>query len=202
VDIRRNSPQPDEVLRRRTRPGILSFSQKASEKGIVMLQRALTAVLKWEGGYVNHPSDPGGATNMGITQKTLEGWRGAPVTAEDVKALIHEEAEAIYEARYWSACRCDAFRWPVALMVFDAAVNHGPGRAARLLQEALGVTADGAIGPVTLGAAQTKDPASLATEIAARRMVFYGSLKTFKTFGLGWSRRLMDVLGAALTPER
>lgn len=167
-----------------------------------MLDRALTTVLKWEGGYVNHPKDPGGATNMGITLKTLEGWRGAPVTPEDVKALTHDEAEAIYRARYWAACRCEALEFPVALMVFDAAVNHGPGRAARLLQEALGVTVDGAIGPVTLGAAQAKDPAALATEIAARRMVLYGSLKTFRTFGLGWSRRLMDVLGAALAPER
>lgn len=167
-----------------------------------MLQRVLTVVLKWESGYVNHPGDPGGPTNMGITLKTLEGWRGAPLTAEDVKALTHDEAEAIYKARYWAACRCEAFEFPVALMVFDAAVNHGPGRAARLLQEALGVSVDGAIGPVTLDAAQAKDPVALATEIAARRMVFYGSLKTFKTFGLGWSRRLMDVLGEALTPER
>jgi lysozyme family protein len=167
-----------------------------------MLDRALKTVLKWEGGYVNHPNDPGGATNMGITLKTLAGWRGAPVTAEDVKALTHDEAEAIYKARYWTECKCEAFEFPVALMVFDAAVNHGPGRAARLLQDALGVTADGAIGPVTLGAAQAKDPKVLATEIAARRMVFYGSLRTFETFGLGWSRRLMDVLAAALTPER
>jgi lysozyme family protein len=167
-----------------------------------MLDRALKTVLKWEGGYVNHPKDPGGATNMGITQKTLQGWRGAPVTAEDMKALTHKEAEAIYKARYWAACQCEALEFPVALMVFDAAVNHGPGRAARLLQEALGVTVDGAIGPVTLGAAQAKDPAALATEIAARRMVFYASLKTFKTFGLGWSRRLMDVLAAALAPAR
>jgi lysozyme family protein len=154
-----------------------------------MLDRALKTVLKWEGGYVNHPKDPGGATNMGITQKTLQGWRGAPVTAEDMKALTHKEAEAIYKARYWAACQCEALEFPVALMVFDAAVNHGPGRAARLLQEAL-------------GAAQAKDPAALATEIAARRMVFYASLKTFKTFGLGWSRRLMDALAAALAPAR
>ena len=93
-----------------------------------MLDRALKTVLKWEGGYVNHPKDPGGATNMGITQKTLQGWRGAPVTAEDMKALTHKEAEAIYKARYWAACQCEALEFPVALMVFDAAVNHGPGR--------------------------------------------------------------------------
>jgi len=163
-----------------------------------VFEKALAHVLRHEGGYVDHPDDPGGATNFGITLATLQGWRGLGVTKADVKALTRGEAGALYRTRYWDHCRCDELPEPVAFMVFDAAVNHGTTRVARLLQEALGVAADGRIGPVTLGAAQAAEPSALVTEIAARRMVFYASLSHFRTFGLGWSRRLMGTLVAAL----
>ncbi|MGY6531509.1 glycoside hydrolase family 108 protein [Glycocaulis sp.] len=159
--------------------------------------KALDHVLKWEGGYVDHPDDPGGATNFGITLATLQGWRGRSVTKADVKALTKAEAGEIYKARYWDQCRCDELPEGVDAIVFDAAVNHGPGRAARLLQEALNVGVDGIIGPITMGAAKGADPRELVCEIGARRMVLYGSLAHFRTFGLGWSRRLMGtVVGA------
>lgn len=159
--------------------------------------KALDHVLQWEGGYVDHPDDPGGATNFGITLATLQGWRGRSVTKADVKALTKAEAGEIYKARYWDSCRCDELPEGVGAIVFDAAVNHGAGRAARLLQEALNVTADGQIGPVTLAAARAADARALVCEIAARRMVLYGNLAHFRTFGLGWSRRLMGtVVGA------
>lgn len=159
---------------------------------------ALAHVLAHEGGYVDHPDDPGGATNFGITLATLQSWRGRSVTRADVRALTKAEAGDIYRARYWDVCRCDELPEPVAFIVFDAAVNHGVSRAVRLLQEALGVTADGRIGPATLGAARAADTKSLVTEIAARRMVLYGNLAHFRTFGLGWSRRLMGTLAATL----
>jgi lysozyme family protein len=160
--------------------------------------KALAHVLIHEGGYVDHPEDPGGATNFGITLATLQGWRGRAVSKADVRALTKAEAGDIYRARYWDACRCGELPEPVALIVYDAAVNHGAARAAKLLQEALGVTADGRIGPVTLDAAGSAEPRALVTEIAARRMVLYGNLAHFRTFGLGWSRRLMGTLAAAL----
>ncbi|GGG90906.1 MAG TPA: hypothetical protein DF715_12060 [Oceanicaulis sp.] len=160
---------------------------------------ALAHVLIHEGGYVDHPDDPGGATNFGITLATLQGWRGRSVTRADVRTLTRGEAAEIYKARYWDQCRCDELPGPVAFIVFDAAVNHGASRAVRLLQEALGVTADSRIGPATLAAARRADPRGLVSEIAARRMVLYGNLAHFRTFGLGWSRRLMGTLVGAFS---
>jgi lysozyme family protein len=158
---------------------------------------ALAHVFYWEGGFSDHPSDPGGATNFGITQGTLAAWRGKAVSREDVRALTRQEAGAIYRARYWDACRCDDLPAGVDAMVFDAAVNHGPRQAALFLQRALGVSDDGVIGPQTLAAAARLKPGDTICEIAARRMVFYARLNTFPTFGLGWARRLMSTLEKA-----
>ncbi len=159
---------------------------------------ALEHVLLFEGGYVDHPSDPGGATNMGITIGTLADWRNTPVTKDDVKNLTLQEAGQIYKARYWDACRCDEMPDGIAFMLFDAAVNHGPNRASRFLQQAAGVADDGIIGPQTMGAVLDKDADELIEEYAARRMHFYGQLSTFSVFGLGWSRRLMSAIALAL----
>lgn len=159
---------------------------------------ALAHVLAHEGGYVDHPDDPGGATNFGITLATLQSWRERSVTKAEVRALTQAEAGEIYKARYWDSCRCDELPGPVAFIVFDAAVNHGVSRAVRILQEAVGVTADGRIGPATLAAAGRADPRGLVSEIAARRMLLYGNLAHFRTFGLGWSRRLMGTLVGAV----
>jgi lysozyme family protein len=164
----------------------------------VRFQTALAHVIKWEGGFVDHPDDPGGATNHGITLATLRAWRGEAVTAQDVRELSRDEAAAIYRARYWDRCRCGEMPAGLDLLVFDGAVNHGPGQSVRMLQQALGVAADGLIGPQTLGAAGRADARAAITETAARRMVFYGGLPTFGTFGLGWSRRLMDTVRAGL----
>jgi lysozyme family protein len=157
-------------------------------------EAALAHVFHWEGGFSDHPSDPGGATHFGITHGTLAAWRGTPVSREDVRALTRDEAGAIYRARYWDACRCDDLPAGVDTMVFDAAVNHGPRQAALFLQRALGVADDGAIGPQTLAAANRQNPAQIVCEIAARRMVFYARLNTFPSFGLGWARRLMSTV--------
>ncbi|MEQ8406036.1 MAG: glycosyl hydrolase 108 family protein [Oceanicaulis sp.] len=162
--------------------------------------RAMEAVVKWEGGFVNHPDDPGGATNLGITRNTLSGWRGRPVSVEEVRDLTYEEAKAIYRTLYWDVCRCGEMEWPAALMVFDASVNHGVRQAARFLQRAVGVTADGIIGPITLGAVQAVDAKTVAEAVAARRMAFYGELATFGVFGFGWARRLMNILRLSLEP--
>ncbi|MBI1263317.1 MAG: hypothetical protein GC187_01120 [Alphaproteobacteria bacterium] len=170
---------------------------EAWRQGMDRFETVLAHVLHWEGGFSDHPADPGGATNYGITHGVLAQWRGQPVSREDVRALTLAEAGAIYRARYWDACRCSDLPPGVDLMVFDAAVNHGPRQAALFLQRALGAADDGVIGPRTLAAAARQDAGQTVCEIAARRMVFYARLNTFPSFGLGWARRLMSVLAQA-----
>ncbi|MFP4518253.1 MAG: glycoside hydrolase family 108 protein, partial [Oceanicaulis sp.] len=166
---------------------------------MAQFERALEVVLKWEGGFSNNPADPGGATNLGITQETLRLWRGAPVGVEDVRNLTLEEAREIYRTLYWDVCRCAEMEWAAALMVFDAAVNHGPRQAALFLQRVVDVEADGTIGPLTL-AATNANPETVAEEVGARRMAFYGELANFGIFGFGWSRRLMNILRVCVQP--
>jgi len=160
---------------------------------------ALTHVLKFEGGYSDHPSDPGGATKFGITHAVLTRHRGHQVGKAEVKALTKEEAAAIYRADYWEAACCDDLPSGLDLAVFDCAVNQGAGRAKRFLQQAARVTVDGRIGPVTLAAVRAAPSDALLIEFMARRMRSYGLLRRlFRTFGLGWSRRLMAVHAEAL----
>lgn len=160
---------------------------------------ALAHVLKFEGGYSDHPSDPGGATNLGITKAVLQAYRGHAVSKADVRALSRAEAAAIYRSRYWDAAKCDQLPGGLDLAVFDCAVNQGVGRAARFLQQAAQVNVDGKIGPKTLAAITDIRPNELLVEFMARRMNSYGLLqKLFKVFGLGWSRRLMATHAMAL----
>lgn len=160
---------------------------------------ALKHVLKFEGGYSDHPKDPGGATNFGITIGVLGEFRGAPVTKHDVRILTLAEASRIYRSRYWNAVSCDQLPAGLDLAVFDCAVNQGVGRAARFLQIAARVKTDGIVGPLTLNAVSTARQAPLLCEFMAYRMRSYGLLKSlFLTFGLGWSRRLMATHAEAI----
>ncbi|MCA6264154.1 glycosyl hydrolase 108 family protein [Phenylobacterium sp.] len=158
----------------------------------------LDRVLKHEGGFVDHPKDPGGATNMGITRDTLSDWLKRPATVDEVKDLSRDTAAGIYRARYWSPILADGLPTGVDYMLFDLAVNSGVGRAAKFLQLEIGVTPDGKIGPVTLGAAMKKDPKGLVLGLSERRENFFRALPTFATFGKGWIRRLRDVTRDAL----
>jgi len=163
-------------------------------------ETALAHVLRYEGGYSDHPSDPGGATNRGITKAVLEAYRGHAVSKDDVRALAKAEAAAIYRARYWDAAKCDQLPGGLDIAVFDCAVNQGIRRAARFLQQAAEVTADGQIGPTTLAAVAGAQQGTLLAEFMARRMNSYGLLqKLFRVFGLGWSRRLMATHAVALS---
>ena len=112
----------------------------------------LPLILAHEGGWVDHPSDPGGATNLGVTIGTLSDWLGRPATKVEVKALTPATVAPIYEARYWKAAHCHELPAGVDYMCFDLAVNSGPGQSLKWLQMELGVTADGVIGPKTLSA--------------------------------------------------
>lgn len=163
-----------------------------------MFHSALEHVFREEGGFVNHPQDPGGATNFGITHKVLQAHRQAAVTIDAVRDLTREEASAIYHQNYWLAGRCDKLPSRLAFMHFDACVNHGIGQAAKFLQRSAGVTADGSIGPRTLAATRSTNERDALIDYATQRMVFYARLKTFDSFGRGWSRRLMRTFAHCL----
>ena len=166
----------------------------------VNFERALMHVLKHEGGYSDHPSDPGGATKYGITHAVLAQHRGHSLGKAEIQALTQQEAAEIYRRRYWDTASCAVLPTGLDLAVFDCAVNQGVGRATRLLQEALKVKADGVIGPKTLSAIAAMPVDELLAEFMARRMRAYGLLASlFRTFGLGWSRRLMATHAAALS---
>jgi lysozyme family protein len=159
---------------------------------------ALQALLKHEGGYVNHPSDPGGMTNLGVTKRVWEEWVGHPVTEATMRALKPEAVAPLYKNKYWDKIQGDFLPDGVDLAVFDAAVNSGPGRAAKWLQELVGAKADGFIGPQTLATVGQIDPRMLVVDYNAYRLTFLQKLPTFPTFGKGWSNRVAAVTTEAL----
>lgn len=162
------------------------------------LAACLAEIFAHEGGYVDHPKDPGGVTNFGITRATLAAWRGRPVSRDEVRDLTRGEAEAIYRARYWAPVKGDALPPGLDLVALDAAVNSGVPRSVQWLQRALGVPADGRIGPVTLQAAQAAAPAEVIARACALRRGFLQGLRGWGSFGRGWSRRLARVEATAL----
>lgn len=161
--------------------------------------RALPLVLQYEGGYVDHPKDPGGATNLGITQKVLAAWRGRSVTKAEVKALTVGEAGEIYRANYWKPVRGDALPGGLDLVTFDAGVNSGPKRGIQWTQKAVGVATDGVFGSKTLTAVQNADVPKAIKGACAARLGFVKSLAIWNTFGKGWSRRIANVEATALS---
>lgn len=157
---------------------------------------ALAAVLHHEGGYVDHPKDPGGRTNLGCTQKVWEEWVGHQVDEHTMRNLSPADVAPLYKARYWDKVHGDDLPAGVDYVVFDAAINSGPGRAAKWLQEVVGVTADGAIGPGTMRAVMAHNPAELVSAYQAKRLSFLKALPTWGTFGKGWGRRVDEVADA------
>jgi lysozyme family protein len=153
---------------------------------------AVSRVLKHEGGFVDHPSDPGGATNYGITVAVARshGYNGP------MRALPESMARHIYHVAYWRPMRCDDLPAGARYVALDAAVHSGVRQAALWLQRALGVAADGVIGPRTLAAAQGMDGAELRARMLAQRLRFMTDLKTWGTFGRGWARRIADLMEA------
>lgn len=156
-------------------------------------RRCLAETLKHEGGWADHPKDPGGATMKGITLATFRAFKGKTATKADLRAISDADLEAIYRNGYWATTRCDDLPAGVDLMVFDLAVNSGPGRAAQFLQEAVGVTADRSIGPLTLAGVKALPASEIVLRMRNRRDRFFRGLPTFPTFGRGWLRRLEDV---------
>ncbi|MBS9478833.1 glycoside hydrolase family 108 protein [Ancylobacter radicis] len=160
---------------------------------------ALRRVLVHEGGYADHPADPGGATMKGITQRVYDGWRRRNGRAlRPVRRIAADEVAAIYRAQYWDALRADDLPAGLDYCLFDAGVNSGPAQAAKWLQRALGVAADGQIGEATLAALMAAEVPELIAAVCERRLAMLRSLRTFRHFGAGWSRRVGEVRAAAL----
>lgn len=162
----------------------------------------LSEVLRHEGGYVNHPRDPGGMTNLGVTKKAWDEYTGKSATEADMRALTPSKVTAFYRARYWNPCLCDQLPAGLALCVFDFAVNAGPTRSARYLQKLVGASVDGQIGPATIAAvyamARREGAAAMVRGFQNCRRAYYHGLSTFDTFGRGWLRRVDAVETAAL----
>jgi lysozyme family protein len=154
---------------------------------------ALKAILHHEGGYVNHPSDPGGMTNLGVTKRVWEEWVGHEVDEKTMRNLTPELVGPMYKVKYWDKIKGDDLPTGVDYVVFDAAVNSGPGRAAKWLQACVGVEPDGGIGPKTLAAVNAFDTNQLIEDYAKRRLSFLMDLQTWDTFGKGWGRRVAEV---------
>ena len=150
-------------------------------------------VLKNEGGYVDNPADPGGATNLGCTKAVWEQYIGRSVTKDDIKALTPNDVMPLYKVKYWDTIKGDDLPEGVDYAVFDYAINSGPSRAAKALQSVLSITVDGQIGPATLRALETSNPREVATAVCEARLAFLQSLSTYATFGKGWSRRVSEV---------
>jgi lysozyme family protein len=156
-------------------------------------EQCLALVLKHEGGFVNHPKDPGGMTNLGVTKKVWEEYVGHSVDETTMRGLGPADVAPLYKKNYWDKIHGDQLPSGVDYACFDLAVNSGVGRAAKLLQQAVGVSADGAIGPATLDAVASQNPRDVATEVCDLRLKFLQSLPIFATFGKGWSRRVAEV---------
>jgi len=162
--------------------------------------KALELVLKHEGGYVDHPQDPGGATNYGITKKVYETYLGRSCTKDEVKEMPLEAVSEIYKRKYWDKIKGDDLPNGLDWCVFDFAVNAGVSRAARTLQGFLATAIDGIIGSGTLEAIDNY-PTSIKGVIevyTAQRSTFYRTLKHYETFGKGWDRRCYETRKTAL----
>ena len=158
----------------------------------------IVMLLHHEGGYVNHPKDPGGETNLGVTKRVYEEWGGT----KEMKDLTVEDVEPIYKKNYWDKIKGDDLPDGLDLCVFDFGVNAGPGRAAKFLQRMIGTTVDGGIGPMTLAKVNEYVKENTIEETIEKyqsmRQEYYESLSTFETFGRGWTRRVEETTKMAL----
>jgi len=159
---------------------------------------AFALVLKHEGGYVNHPKDPGGMTNLGVTKKVWEEFVGREVDEREMRALTPDVVKPLYKKNYWDKIKGDQLPSGVDYAAYDLAVNSGTGRAAKYLQQIAGVHADGVIGPKSMEAILSCDPVETVDAICDMRLDFLQRLPTWNTFGKGWGRRVEEVKSIGL----
>ncbi len=162
-------------------------------------EACLKFVLQFEGGFVNDPKDPGGPTNLGVTQATLSGFLGRQATIAEVQALTPEKVAPIYRLRFWDSVHGDELPVGIDLAVFDFGVHSGPSRGVISLQRVLKLADDGKIGPVTIAAANKADQKTTIDGICDERMAFLRALKVFEAFGKGLTSRVDKCREAALS---
>lgn len=162
-------------------------------------EKCLGFMLQFEGGFVNDPKDPGGPTNLGVTQATLSAFLGRQATIAEVKALTPDKVAPIYRFKFWDHVSGDDLPVGLDLAVYDFGVHSGPSRGVISLQRALKLADDGKLGPVTLAAAQKADPNATINAVCDERMAFLRKLKVFKSFGKGLKNRVDKCREAALS---
>lgn len=156
----------------------------------MIFDTAFTKLLGHEGGYANHPSDPGGETMWGITKRVAveNGYTG------DMRSMPVETAKRIYKSKFWDAVQAENLPADVRYIVFDGAVNSGVAQSAKWLQRACGVKDDGVIGPITIRAANSLAADGLKRKILAQRLRFLATLSNWPAFSRGWANRIADLL--------
>jgi lysozyme family protein len=155
-------------------------------------EKSLALVLQHEGGYVHHALDPGGRTNLGVTQRVWEDYVGHKVDEQTMRSLTKELVAPLYRKEYWDAVHGDKLPCGADYLAFDFAVNAGSFRCVKTIQRALNITADGVIGPVTVKAIQDTNAEDFINNFSAAKESFYRGLTTFPTFGKGWLNRVEE----------
>ena len=161
-------------------------------------EKCLDMLLAHEGGFVDHPKDPGGTTNLGVTLATYKQWVNRAVTVGEMKTLTPAMVAPIYKANYWDKVRGDELPAGVDWCAFDWAVNSGSKRPAKAIQRFVGAAQDGAIGPKTLQKIMSAESKEIIRSVYSSRQKFYERLKAFEHFGRGWTRRNKETLEQAL----
>ena len=152
--------------------------------------KCLDLLLDDEGGFVNNPKDPGGMTNLGVTKAAWESFVGHTVAEKEMRNLTRKSVASFYERKYWDACKCDDIPSGIDYLIFDFAVNAGVGTAVKLLQNVLGITRDGSVGPVTLQNVAISDKIDLISRCSSAKISHYEDLPAFPEFGKGWLSRV------------
>lgn len=167
-------------------------------------KRSLQLVLKHEGGWSDHPKDPGGATMKGVTLANFRNFVKPGATKDDLRKITDEQIATVYRRFYWDKVAGAELPDGVDYAVFDFAVNSGPDRAAKYLQAIVGVPQDGKIGPATIRATRGKMHAGIINLYSDKRLAFLKGLKTWPTFGKGWAARVkstrIDALDMSTRP--
>lgn len=156
-------------------------------------EKAVEVIFHHEGGYVNHPKDPGGETKYGISKRAYPNI--------NIAELTKESAAEIYKKDYWNKVRGDSLPYPIALIMFDMAVNMGVRRSIKMAQKVAGAKRDGVFGPKTLKAITDLNVSYFCASIVSDRIIYYSELSTFETFKRGWISRSVDVLIQATQQE-
>jgi lysozyme family protein len=164
--------------------------------------QALGLTLRHEGGFVSHPKDPGGSTNKGVTLATFSLYLGRKASVDELKMISDTQLCEIYRKQYWDKVRGDDLPGGLDFCVFDFAVNSGPGRAAKMLQDLVGAEADGSIGHKTVAAVlehvSRETLPKVIDQYQAKRLHYLQALPHWDTFGKGWGRRVNEVLEEAM----